>query len=438
MTSTILTLDQLKKAVENDAAIRGRATLQPAGGPGDKLFPPTHLVDRNEKRPGAKYARERRRVPSEDPKKMDGDEHDVVLLDSVQSQANRMEEALQHLWRDKQIALPVIVVDFGEKFPDLREVSSLTAPHRISDALLRDSRLGEMLFRHSELGKSFTDATPQAAAPLFKVCPTALVFGLWDSTGPKGGLGFKLARNLISEIVGIDAVYGTKTSSRIDPTGIVTNAGRLYEAADRGEQWTLLETEGAPAARMEKNKDGQDQPVPFKDGKPTSALHSNIPPTLDLIAGGVTVRYATQTVVVSLAGLRRLSFGSKEDDAQARTTLAALALLAVVAASERGYDLRSRCHLVPEPGKKLAFERVSKDGSPAGFDLDLPTAIALFTNAVEALPDSLRWRKDDLATGAILGKGEPLATLTPTPKLAKLLEESRRRSGAGEAEDQGD
>lgn len=229
MTSTMLTLDQLKNAVENDAAIRGRARLQPAGGPGEKLFPPTHSVDRNERRPGAKYARERRRIPSEDPSKNGDDEHDVVLLDSVQSQANRMEEALQHLWRDKRIALPVVVVDFGDKFPDLRGISSLTAPHRISDALLRDSLLGTTLFRHSELGKSFTDATPQAAAPLFRVCPTALVFGLWDSTGPKGGLGFKLGRNLISEIVGIDAVYGVRTST----TAIASNGRHIRRGSSR-------------------------------------------------------------------------------------------------------------------------------------------------------------------------------------------------------------
>jgi CRISPR-associated protein Csb1 len=97
-----------------------------------------------------------------------------------------MEEALEALWRKKEIPLPVIIVDFGAKFPDIGDrISSLTAPHRISDALLRDSLINGTLFRHSDLGKSFTDATIRNAAPLFRVCPTALVFGLWDSTGPK-------------------------------------------------------------------------------------------------------------------------------------------------------------------------------------------------------------------------------------------------------------
>jgi len=37
-----LTIDMLRDAVEDDAAIRYRARLQPAGGPGDKVFPPTY------------------------------------------------------------------------------------------------------------------------------------------------------------------------------------------------------------------------------------------------------------------------------------------------------------------------------------------------------------------------------------------------------------
>ena len=57
-----LSLEQLKKLVDGAAvAIRGKATLQSAGGPGDKVFPPTHAVEERRKEPGAKYALERRR-----------------------------------------------------------------------------------------------------------------------------------------------------------------------------------------------------------------------------------------------------------------------------------------------------------------------------------------------------------------------------------------
>ena len=93
---TPLTHDLLKGLVEGDAvAIRGIAKLEPAGGPEDKVFPPTHSVRgkkdddlwrmRPDDRRGIKYAFEKRRIK--------GVNVDCVLIDSVQSQANRMEEA---------------------------------------------------------------------------------------------------------------------------------------------------------------------------------------------------------------------------------------------------------------------------------------------------------------------------------------------------------
>ena len=54
---------QLKQLVAGDTvALRGAATLEPAGGAGDKIFPPTHAVDDKNKKPGAKYAFETRRI----------------------------------------------------------------------------------------------------------------------------------------------------------------------------------------------------------------------------------------------------------------------------------------------------------------------------------------------------------------------------------------
>jgi CRISPR-associated protein Csb1 len=306
---------------------------------------------------------------------------------------------------------------------------------------LRDSLLNGTLFRYSDLGKSFADATIRNAAPLFKVCPTGLVFGLWDSTGPRGGLGFKLARNLTSEIVGIDAVFGTKTSSRIDPTGIVKKPQPVFRAADADEQWTLDENR----AEKKKGKNGalileDGKPVPVlygkkdKAGTTTAINHSNIPPTLDILAGGVTFEKATQTVVLSLAGLRRLSFGNQDDDIAARAALGALGLLAVTAAADRGYDLRSRCQLGPEKGAALAFHTVAKDGTESVVQLDLDAAKALYEAAVHALPDSLRWKN---AAGVPLKQGEPLERLIPAPKLIKLIEESRKLAVAEEVEDEG-
>lgn len=396
-----MSIEQLRKLVQDGVAVRGTATLEPAGGPSDKVFPPTHSVKDGE----ARYAFEKRRIK--------GTEVPCVVLDSVQSQANRMEEALQALWADKRLALPVISVDLRKVAPELGFVTSLTAPHRVADALLRDSMLDGTLFRLSAIGKSFTDATIRDASQLFKVCPTALVFGIWDSTGPKGGMGAKFARALVSEIVGINAVHGVKTSSRIDPTGIVTKAAELYESKNRDEGWTL----DASAARL----DAKNKPVKYgKDGKVSEANHSNIPPSIDELAGGVTIDHAEHTVVLSLAGLRKLGFGGA--DVAARTVLAALGLVGVLAAQARGHDLRSRCLLVPRKGNALKLSAVDLRGETTDFELDLEQAIKLYDEAVAALPEALRFAQK---------AGEPLATLVPSEKLAHLITESRKLAAAG-------
>lgn len=402
LISKPLTVDSLRQLLEGDAvAIRGTATLEPAGGPGDKVFPPTHSVD--ERRAVTRYAFEKRRI--------DGREVECVLLDSVQSQANRMEEALQEIWNNKKIALPVITVDFSAAAPDVGVVTSLTAPHRVADALLRDSMCNGTLFRLSDIGRSFTDATAKNAAPLFRVCPTGLVFGLWDSTGPRGGLGSKFARALASEIVGIGTTMGVKTASRIDPAKIVTKAAEIFEAADPNECWT-----SDPVFARQENGN----PVKLGDGRVSEVNHSNIPPSIDTLAGGVTIDYALHTVVLSLAALRKLNFGG--GDTEARTVLAALGLLAVLAAESRGHDLRSRCLLVPKEGKTLALQAVQRNGRRDDFTIDLDEAIALFNAAVAALPPTLSFQ---------VSPGEPIAKLIPSPKLVALVRRSRELAATG-------
>lgn len=394
-----LDLETLRKLVDGGGvAIRGSATLEPAGGPGDKIFPPTHAVDDKNKKPGAKYAFETRRIGGQDVT--------CVLIDSVQSQANRMEEALQALWDDKKITIPVVSVDFSAIAPEVGRVTSLSAPHRIADALLRDSLLEGQLFRLSDIGKSFTDASTNNATALFKVCPTGLVFGLWDSTGPKGGLGAKFQRALVSEIVGISAVPGSKTESRLDPLNILKKAADIYEA-EGDERWTT------DIAKAKKNDKGE--PIKFgKEGKPSEVNHGNVTPGIDSIAGGVTIDHATHTVVLSLASLRRLGFATGAPEA--RTVLAALGLLAVLASGSRGHDLRSRCLLVPKKGSALKLEAVGCDGETTSLELDLTVAIKLYNDAVAALPQDVKFEK---------AAGEALAELTPSRKLADLVTRSR-------------
>jgi CRISPR-associated protein Csb1 len=99
-----LDVETLRDAIKGSAAaFRCRRRLQPAGGPGDKVFPPTFA--------GAVYAVEERRVPGH------SEAVTSVLLDSVQSQANRMEQALQDALDSGRLKIPVLTVDFSQWAP---------------------------------------------------------------------------------------------------------------------------------------------------------------------------------------------------------------------------------------------------------------------------------------------------------------------------------
>ena len=441
-----LDLPTLNETVRGTAsAFRCVIDYQPAGGPGDKVFPPTYE--------GGKYATEERIDPAT------GEIRRCVLLDSVPSQANRMELALLEAHRAGHIELPLLVARFDQhellkKFT----VTSLEAPHRAADALFRDSRLGGVMFRKSEKGKVLDAAEVRNATGLFGLCPTALVFGLWDSTGPRGGLGAKFQRAVVSEIVGYGAVPGKNTASRIDPAEIRIDAGTLYQRESSGDDvpdWTLHET----SAKHDKS-----EPVPLgkgsKRGKPSQANHGNVTPDyayvrdqngqiaydimtdqdgrsiLDAegnqvrkprILGGFTISKATQTTVLSLSALRRLRFplngstdSSPEADAAARTVLAALGLAAgTLARSDT--DLRSRCQLFAEQAP--VWELLDRPGqAPQEFTLGADEALGLLGEAVAKAKDcGLPW------------EGE--IELTPSSELVELIQRSQELASNSGAQD---
>ena len=388
-----LDLTTLRDAVAGTAAaFRCVTDYQPTGGPGDKVFPPTYE--------GGKYATEERIDPET------GEIKPCVLLDSVQSQANRMEIALLEAHRAGKVKLPLIVTQFDQdellgKF----SVTSLEAPHRAADALFRDSLLNGEMFRKSDKGRILDTADIRNATGLFGLCPTALVFGLWDSTGPRGGLGAKFQRALVSEVIGFDAVAGVKTESRIDPAQIRLGAGPLYERkseTDYAPHWTVDEKEGTGKLK--------------KTGKPSEAVHGNITPAVS--DGGFTLSKARQTTTLSLAVLRRLRFplngapdSNHEIDLVARTTLAALGLAAGTLA-RNDTDLRSRCHLFAIG--ESSWQLLDRPGeTPKEFDLDQDTALRVLA---EAIADA---RKADLPWE------EKPVKLTPSPDLVELVRRSQ-------------
>ena len=395
-----LTYEKLRGAVAGGAvALRSRTELQPVDGPGGKVFPPTYAVNAEHK-----YAVETRRV---------GDrEVQTVLLDSVASQANRAELALLEGWEAGELGFPVPYVDFSTEngeFDDVGRLTVLEAPHRLADAIFRDSLLDGTLFRLSDVGRAITDAQPRNATALFRYAPTALLFGQWDSTGPKGGLGSKFQRAYVSEIVGHDVQIGRKVGSRLDPLQIEREAAVAYEHQDRDLHWTLDKAEAA----VEKGK----PKTAGSDGKPSEINHGNIAPSIDAASGGVTISTAVQTTVISLAALRRLRFAghSREAEAAARTAVAALGIAALVLQHEMDHDLRSRCLLIPEHAPRI--ELVGRDGAaPESVEVDRDAAAQILSQAAQASADlDLGWETAEIK-------------LQPAPKLLELLRRSREVS----------
>lgn len=387
----ILTLNDLKTAISGGAAaFRCRRRLQPGGGEGDKVFPPTFA--------GAVYAVEQRRVPGR------GEPVTCVLLDSVQSQANRMELALQEALDGGEIPLPVLEVDFSKAdLPEpIERVTSLQAPHRLADAILRDSEYEGKPFRQSDVGQSVDRASQLNATPIYRLCPTALVFGMWDSTGPKGGLGAKFERAIVSEVIGFEASladFHRNRGVRSDPLGarkeisIVKNEDRTWWITDDPKKKGVV--------------------------RPSDVNHSSIP--FESENAGVTIGYAEQITTLSLICLRRLSFpvnGNKADagvDTAGRTVLAALALCAATLAFQSGMGLRSRCLLWPED--PMLWELLATPGEPPEkFALDSAAAKKLLADAVAAADSlGLSWQKDRIR-------------LTPSGELEKLVRLSQQQA----------
>jgi CRISPR-associated protein Csb1 len=411
-------LSQLSEAIRARAALRRRQPLQPAGGRGDKIFPPTYPGEGKNASP--RHVFEKRRI--------DGREVWCVLVDSVQSQANRLEECLLGAIRDGA-RIPHVVVDFsGSKLSGITEVSSLDAPHRVYDAILRDSLLDGKPFldKDSAIGKRLIEANLADASVLLEVSPNALLWGSWNSTGQGGGLGAKFARCLTSEIIAVDVpvdeivdrrtgeiavqTAGRRTGSRIDPLGVLKSIISEMKIYKGSNGWDIRK-EGAGRGA--------------KEVKPSEINHGNITPSVQPL--GITCDHLEHTFVLSFAALRRLRFGgTAERDAAGRTMLAALGLLALTEQDVRGYALRSRCDLVCDGAAPL--EIVHADGTSESVQLDRDGAWKLYAEAF------------DEAKGKGLSPSETPLRLTPQPKLVEIVRKSQELAlmGTGEgAEDDG-
>ncbi len=408
-----LSFEILKKAVAGDTiALRCLNDLDPVGGASDKVFPPTYE--------GGIYARETRVI--------DGERLPCVLLDSVQSQANRLELSLLEWYQEcpeDNKPFPLVEVDFSDtEIPEVGAISTLETPHRIVDGtFLACEYLNEkkewIPFRHpkypqkgSKPGQKLETASVANATPVFELCPTALLFGMWDSHGARGGLGEKFQRIIVSEIIGIDATENNvRPTSRIDPLIRTTKDMPVVKQEDGS--WFLSEKGTAKLSKVGL-------------GNVTPSLLNN--KTKKENHGGVTIRFGRQITVLSLAALRRLRFPidhgkgkelrSVDVDVAARTTIAALGLASIAYQWPNGFSLRSRCDLLPR-SNSLQVTFMKHGGRPEDFEtfqLTKQMAQSLVKDAAEhAIRSGLQWNTKRI-------------TLRPNPELVKTVKISREKA----------
>lgn len=270
------------------------------------------------------------------------DGNNVCLIDSVGSQANRIEPIFmrpqfRHL-------VPQIAIKAGE-----REVNILEAGHRAGDALVRCSALQD------EIEAAFHASIHGDALPLAKIAPTSLVFGVWNSRGEKGNQD-KRPRLVSSTIRAFDVRELTR--------------GAVYiPSVDYTEMDVFTEEEKSKAEGNNKNPLAQRGFV----HNPASGAHGGV------IADGGIRRDAT----LGLAALKHLHAG---EDAGKTTVLRryilSLSLVAFTARSES--YLRQGCTLVLNPDQPREFVEVYPDGGRQPCDITEDSALKFATEAAKA------------------------------------------------------
>lgn len=280
-------------------ALVRREYLMPVEGRDAVFFPPTYASEKN-------------------PYNIDqlGDGTKVVTVDSVGSQANRMEP----VFLDEDLKHLVPQIDF--ELPDGKTVSLLEAGHRLGDAIVRSSTLKE---EAQAAFKALLDDSN--AGPLAKLAPTSIVFGAWDSRDTQA----KLPR-IVQAVIRAWDVDDLKRSAQYNPPVD-------YSAYDVFSDSEKEKSEGNPKSPL-----AQRGYVHV----PAVGNHGGV------VARGPIVR----DITLNLIALRRLT--SKENSSLLQKYILALSLVAITEPMDA--FLRAGCILVPDPEKPAVWEEVARTG----------------------------------------------------------------------------
>ena len=252
----------------------------------------------------------------------------VALIDSIGSQANRMEPIFKAT-PDGQPSNPLaelvpqieIVLHHGKRdAPEgfKERVSILDIAHRSADAVVMSSPT-----LSSHMAEAFGKLRRNGdCGHLCALAPTSLVFGVWDS---RGGSNEKLPRLVRSVIRAWD----------VNLLRAAAQYNSVWKNLDEGQQ-ADLRSEEKKKGRQKRSKVGlADAPAVFRDS--TSNIEARV-------LGGVLVRGRIEReVTVNLVALRGLRGPDQEGTECIQKYLLGLSLLAATA--DMDMFLREGCHL---------------------------------------------------------------------------------------------
>jgi CRISPR-associated protein Csb1 len=286
-------IDQFDNWLQDNgaAAIVFHRILLPVEGKDSWIFPSTFAkseAEEEEEGSGGNYQIDELH---DDPRR------NVCLIDSVGSQANRMEPIF------KQQPYEALVPQWVVEMKNGDTVNLLDAGHRAADAVVRFSeKLGPKLWAAFEDIKKKHDYSA-----LTKLAPTSLVFGVWDSRAT----GVKVQR-IVRSVIRAYNVTEAKRSATYQAAYDYTNNGAIGLDYDKGS--------------------GKNNPLSQEGFKYSLATETH---------GGVLVRGdIRQEAMINLVALRTLTA-----DIALKRYLLGLALVAVSYRDQQCFNLREGCLL---------------------------------------------------------------------------------------------
>lgn len=306
MSSDVRQYDEWLADDGDTAAVVLRQWFQPVEGEKAVVFPPTYAKPESV-RDSDWSGYNIDRLP---------DGTTVCLMDSVGSQANRMETIFKReVYRD---LVPQITIQVKEN-----AVNLLDAGHRAADAVARFSSLA------GELDEAFKAVQKGNAVPLARIAPTSIVFGAWDSRATQ----VKLPRVVRSVIRAYRVTPLHRSAQYIPPIDYIAEGVLALEDPQKHQQ--SLSELGLSHA-------------------PATWTHGGVQ-----MADDDSIRRDASLNLSAVRALR--ADGRDEETLKLRRYILGLAMVGFTAPTDS--SLREGCQLVPSHARKSEWETVQHDGT---------------------------------------------------------------------------